>query len=118
MVVTNKKGVSSYELSRKLGLRQKTCCEFKKKVVEAMKSRSNNPLTGHVKVDEFYVGGPEEGNPGRGNEKKQLVIIAIQTDKQGINRCYAQLTPSANYIKLQAFLDQHVKKDAAIRTDQ
>jgi hypothetical protein len=117
MVVTNKKGVSSYELSRKLGLRQKTCWAFKKKVVEAMKSSGNNPLTGHVEVDEFYVGGPEEGKPGRGNEKKKQVVIAIQTDKQGINRCYAQVIPSANRIELQAFLDRHVTKDADIRTD-
>ena len=118
MVVTNKKGVSSYELSRKLGLRQKTCWSFKKKVVEAMKSSGNNPLTGHVEVDEFYVGGPEEGKRGRGNEKKKQVVIAIQTDKQGINRCYAKVIPSADRIELQAFLDQHVTRNAAIRTDQ
>jgi hypothetical protein len=58
MVVTNKKGMSSYELSRKLGLRQKTCWSFKQKVIEAMKSGGNNPLKGNIEVDEFYVGGP------------------------------------------------------------
>ena len=38
MVVISKKGISSYELSRKLSLRQKTCWLFKRKVMEEMKS--------------------------------------------------------------------------------
>ena len=78
MVVTNKKGVSSYGLSRKLGLRQKTCRSFKQKVIEAMKSGGNNPLKGDIEVDEFYVGGPEPGNTGWGNETKQQVVMAKQ----------------------------------------
>ena len=117
MVVTNKKGVSSYELSRKLGLRQKTCWSFKQKVLEAMKSSGNNPLKGNIEVDEFYVGGPEEGNIGRGNKTKQQVVMAIQVDGFGIQRCYAEVIPSANSTELQAFFDRHIDKDANIRTD-
>ncbi len=37
-VSTNKKGISSTKLSRKLGLRQKTCWAFKQKVMKAMES--------------------------------------------------------------------------------
>lgn len=37
-VSTNKKGITSTELSRKLSLRQKTCWAFKRKVMKAMKS--------------------------------------------------------------------------------
>ncbi len=117
MVVTNKKGTSSYELSRKLGLRQKTCWSFKQKVIEAMKSGGNNPLKGDIEVDEFYVGGPEEGNTGRGNETKQQVVMAIQTDGFGIHRCYAKVIPSANSAELQVFFDKHIAPDANIRTD-
>lgn len=117
MIVTNKKGASSYELSRKLGLRQKTCWAFKQKVVEAMKSSENNPLTGQIEVDEFYVGGPEDGKTGRGNEKKQQVVIAIQTDTYGIHRCYAQVIPSAHSAELQVFFDKHIDQKAAIKTD-
>jgi hypothetical protein len=117
MVVTNKKGVSSYELSRKLGLRQKTCWSFKQKVIEAMKSSGNNPLKGNIEVDEFYVGGPEPGNTGRGNQTKQQVIMAIQTDGFGINRCYAKVIPSADSAELQVFFDKHIVLDANVRTD-
>ena len=117
MLVTNKKGVSSYELSRKLGLRQKTCWSFKQKVIEAMKSNGNNPLKGNLEVDEFYVGGPEAGNTGRGNESKQQVVMAIQTDSFGIHRCYAQVIPSADSAELQVFFDKHITEEAHIRTD-
>jgi len=44
----NKKGISSTELSRKLGLRQKTCWYFKRKVMRAMASSDNYPLIGNV----------------------------------------------------------------------
>lgn len=43
-VSTNKKGIASTELSRKLGLRQKTCWLFKQKVMQAMKSSGNNKI--------------------------------------------------------------------------
>lgn len=117
MVVTNKKGISSYELSRKLGLRQKTCWSFRQKVIQAMKSGDNNPLEGDIEVDEFYVGGPEEGKAGRGNETKQQIVMAIQTDAFGIHRCYAKVIPSAHSAELQVFFDKHIAKDARIRTD-
>lgn len=70
LVVTGKKGISTYELERKLSLRQKTCWLFKRKVMEAMKSSHEHLLEGKVEVDEFFIGEPEEGKQGRGNEKK------------------------------------------------
>ena len=42
-VSTNKKGITSTELSRKLNLRQKTCWSFKRKVMKAMKSSGDHP---------------------------------------------------------------------------
>lgn len=41
-VATNKKGIASTELARKLGLRQKTCWAFKRKVMKAMKSSGDH----------------------------------------------------------------------------
>jgi len=53
---TNKKGISSTELSRKLDLRQKTCWSFRTKVSKAMKRSKKHPMDGQVEVDEFVVG--------------------------------------------------------------
>ena len=60
-VSTNKKGISSTELSRKLGLRQKTCWLFKQKVMRGMQSSHQHKLIGQVEVDETVVGGAEAG---------------------------------------------------------
>jgi hypothetical protein len=57
MVVTSKKGMSSYELSRKLSWGKKHAGLLNKKVIEAMNSGGNNPLKGDIEVDEFNVGG-------------------------------------------------------------
>jgi hypothetical protein len=117
LVSTGKKGISTYELSRKLELRQKTCWLFKRKVMEAMKSSEQNPLIGRVEVDEFVVGGPEEDLPGRSKGNKTEVVMAIERVGKGIGRCYAQVIPSAESIELGAFFDKHISPDAQINTD-
>jgi ISXO2-like transposase domain len=114
----NKKGISSYELSRQLSLRQKTCWAFQRKVREAMCSSGKNLLDGTIEVDEFFVGGPEEGKTGRGNEKKKQVVMAIQVDAFGIHRCYAKVIPCASSDELGAFLQEKVAAEATVKTDK
>jgi hypothetical protein len=118
MMSCNKKGISSYELSRQLSLRQKTCWFFRRKVQEAVRSSGNNPLNGLVEVDEFFVGGPETGKTGRGNEKKQLVVMGLQVDAFGIHRCYAKMIENATSDELGTFLQEKVASQATIKTDQ
>lgn len=114
----NKKGISSYELSRQLSLRQKTCWFFQRKVQEAMRSSGNNLLEGNIEVDEFFVGGPETGKTGRDNEKKRQVVMAIQVDAFGIHRCYAKVIPNAKGDELGAFLQEKIAPEAIIKTDK
>lgn len=114
----NKKGISSYELSRQLSLRQKTCWAFQRKVREAMRSPGKNLLDGTIEVDGFFIGGPEEGKAGRGNEKKKQVVMALQVDAFGIHRCYAQVVPCASSDELGAFLYRKVSTAATIKTDK
>lgn len=117
LVVSGKKGISTYDLSRKLGLRQKTCWLFKRKVMEAMRSSGKYLLDSNVEVDEFFVGEQEKGKKGRGNDKKRLVALAIKVDKKGIHQSYAQVIPNASHVELENFFDTHIDKSANIRTD-
>lgn len=73
---TNKKGISSTELSRKLGLRQKTCWLFKQKVMRGMKSSGTNKIKEKAQVDETVVGGQEEG-------KKAISCFCYRKERQG-----------------------------------
>ena len=86
-VATNKQGISSTELSRKLGLRQKTCQSFKRKVMIAMASCQDYPLKGKVGVDETVVGQQEEVLRGRKNDKKKFVVVAIERKEEALGVC-------------------------------
>lgn len=118
-ICTKKKGMSSLELSEEYGLRQKTCWEFKWKIQQAMKSSGKHPLTGEVHVDEFYVGGEEDGIIGRNPKgKKKLVIAALEIVKGGVGRAYAQVIDDASATSFRPFFEKHISKDATIVTDE
>lgn len=117
-VSTNKKGITSTELSRKLDLRQKTCWSFKRKVMKAMESSGDFPITGTAEVDETVFGGQEEGVRGRQNKNKKLVVVAIEKKKKGISRLYARVIPSSDALSLGGFMRHHIDPGAKVTTDQ
>ena len=118
LVSTGKKGISSTELSRKLSLRQKTCYAFKRKVMASMASSGFIKLAGTVDVDEFFVGGLEEGKIGRSKGKKRQVVMGIEMQKKGIVRCHALKIESCGTKQLKPFFEKHISKEANIRTDK
>lgn len=115
---TSSKGISSTELSRKLGLRQKTCWLFKLKVMQAMKSSGNYKIEGKVDVDEKVVGGQEEGVVGRKNDKKQLVVFSVERKGKGISRLYGKVIPNSSAKKLGVFLKTYITPGASVKTDE
>ena len=117
-ISTNKKGVSSTELSRKLGLRQKTCWLFKQKVMRAMKSSGNYKITEVAEVDESVIGGQEEGVVGRQNNKKKLVVFAIEKKCKGVSRVYGKVIGHSSAKELGAFMKSTISLDAKIKTDE
>ena len=117
-ISTNKKGITSTELSRTLGLKQKVCWLFKRKVMKAMDSSKNFPLSGIVEVDETFVGGSDENAKGRKKGKKKLVVVAIEKKKNGVSRFYAKVIDKANAENLGEFMRTTIKKEAKITTDE
>lgn len=117
-VSTNKKGITSTELSRKLGLRQKTCWSFKRKVMKAMKSSGKYPITGKAEVDETVIGGQESGVKGRQNKNKKLVVVGIEKKKKGVSRMYAKVIDNASAKDLGDFMKAHIDPKADITTDK
>lgn len=114
---TSKKGISTTELSRKLKLRQKTAWLFKIKVMKAMESSNKYPLKGKVEVDESVVGGQEEGVVGRKNDKKSLVVFAIEKKGSGISRMYGKVINHASEKEIGGFMKDKIEKDAKIKAD-
>lgn len=117
-ISTKKKGMSSLELSKEFELRQKTCWAFKLKIQQAMASSMKQPLNGTVHVDEFMVGGPEDGKRGRSKGDKKLIVLAVEILEDGVGRAYAEIIEHASSKELGAFLRKHISKDATIITDE
>jgi hypothetical protein len=115
---TSKKGIASTELSRKLGLRQKTCWLFRLKVAQAMKSSQKTPMQGKVDIDETYVGGQDDQSIGRNEGKKKVVVVAIEKKKKGVSRFYAQVIETASKKNLSSFMKQYIDTEAEVRTDK
>lgn len=117
-ISTKKKGMSSVELSREFELRQKTCWEFKWKIQQAMQSSKQYPLEGEVNVDEFFIGGPEEGKRGRSKGKKRLVVVAAEKVNGGVGRAYAKVIEAASAKEFTPFFEAHIDKTAKVITDE
>lgn len=118
-ISTKKKGMSSLELAEEYAMRQKTVWEFKRKIQSAMQSSGNYPLVGLVHVDEFYIGGEEEGVVGRSLQgKKRLVIVALEILNHGVGRAYAQVIEDASSDSFRPFFKKYISTDAKIVTDE
>lgn len=117
-IVTKKKGMSTLELSREFDLRQKTCWSFKWKIQQAMQSSLQNPLTGEVHVDEFWIGGPEEEKRGRSLGSKKMIVVALEVMGKSVGRAYAEVIEHANSKELGGFMRKHIDKKAHVVTDE
>ena len=117
-VCARKKGLSTLELSREFGLRQKTCWAFKWKIQQIMQSSGLYPLTGEVHVDESIIGGPEEQKRGRSHSKKKLIIVALEIVKDGVGRAYAEVINDSSSRSFSPFFEKYISKNAIIKTDE
>lgn len=87
MVANCKNGISSYELSRALGITQKSAWFLAARVKLAMQNRSFRPLAGQIEVDESFIGGRarnmhahkrEEKIQGSGSVGKAVVMGLLE----------------------------------------
>jgi transposase-like protein len=117
-VATQKNGASALGLQRVLGLKSyETAWAWLHKLRRAMVRPGRDRLTGRVEVDECYVGGLEEGLPGRLNLDKALVVVAAQEDGPGIGRIRMRQIIDASAESLIPFVEDSVEPGSIIHTD-
>lgn len=117
-ITTQKNGASALGLQRVLGLKSyETAWTWLHKLRRAMVRPGRDLLDGRIEVDECYVGGPEEGLPGRLNLEKALVVVAVQEDGKGIGRIRMRHISDASAESLVPFIRDSVVPGSIVHTD-
>ena len=117
---TSSKSVSSIQMGKRFNIRQGTAWFFMQKVRKAMKSSQKYPLSTLVHVDEFTVGGKEDGKQGRSyDSKKKKAVIAVElSEKHQVKRVYVKSIKDYSAKSLTPIFEQHISDTAAVVTDK
>lgn len=106
LVVHAKKGISSIELSKVLGITQKTSWFLIHRIRESMKEGNGILFLGIVEADETYVGGKTRlGKTGVASERKTPVLAIIE---RGNNKVRTKVLPIVNTNTLSNALQEQV----------
>lgn len=119
-MVNSSKGMSSIQVGLRYGIRQPTAWTFMHKVRKAMESSKKYPLSELVHVDEFVVGGMEEGKKGRSyNTNKTKAVVAVElSEKNQVKRVYIKAIDDYSAKSLTPIFEQHISKTAKVVTDK
>jgi hypothetical protein len=119
LVSTFHPGISAKQLQRQLGIGcHETAWAMLHKLRAAMVAPERELLKREVEIDEFFLGGHEEGlKGGRQHGKKLLVGAAIEVRGRGSGRLRLQVLPNSQAATLEAFTTATTAKGAIVHTD-
>jgi transposase len=108
--MSQKFGSNATGLARVLDVAITTTWNILHKFRRVMVRAEREKLGPIVEIDESYVGHEELGKPGRGAEKKALLVLAVELSaEQKIGRIRLAVIPNAKSDSLIPFLKENVK---------
>jgi transposase-like protein len=113
LITSSKKGISSLQLSRELGITPKSAWFLGHRIREAMTDRSGGLLSGTIEADETYVGGKSHGKRGRGTKKTPVMVLLERDGKAG-----TQKLDRVTGKELKGFVRAHVDPNSKVVTDE
>lgn len=124
LITAHKKGISSHQLSRDLGVTQKTAWFMLHRLRYALKAKSfDTPMEGIVEVDETYVGGAEKnkhkskrtpGTQGRSIKTKTPVFGMVERG----GRVVTMKVEDTKAKTLKPIIKEHVAVGSKIMIDE
>jgi transposase-like protein len=111
---SHKKGISSCQLAKDLGITQKSAWHMLHRIRFAFGINEPTELTDTVEVDETYIGGKRKGKRGRGAAGKTAVLGLVE--RKG--RVYARPVSSINAKTLQDIVRERVEPGSRVVTDE
>jgi transposase-like protein len=121
-IVNCKNGISSYEVHRAIGITQKSAWFLDHRIRLALTEGSFEKLSGHVEVDETFIGGKARNMhaaskarriTGTGGKDKTPVIGILERG----GKVRTSVVPSRKRKALQAEVRKHVEAGSALYTD-
>ena len=122
IIGSHKKGISSLQLHRDLGITQKSAWFVLHRIREMLTEKAPALLTGTIQVDEAYIGGREankhaskraKSQKGRADDVKTPVIGIVETG----GKIAVSVTPWVNKKNVKALIEQNVQKGSTMVTD-
>ena len=122
LVTSHKKGISSLQLAKDIGVTQKTAWFMLQRIANVTNS-SNDRVGGVVEVDEAYIGGKASNkhritlvNKERYEYQQDKAMLLGMIEREGnlILRKFDKI----NKVNIKSIVDKHIKNDAVINTDQ
>ena len=122
LIVNCKNGISSCEIARDLGITQKSAWHMAHRIRFALHHGSFEKLTGHVEVDETFIGGKARNMhlaqrrrriTGTGTKDKTAVMGILERG----GKVRAVVVPNRKKHALKTEVRKHVEAGAALYTD-
>lgn len=117
LMTSSKKGVSSHQIAREVGITQKSAWFVCHRIREAMKREPMaSMLAGQVELDEAYIGGKPRirgvSKRGRGTSKAPVMVL-VERD----GRAVAKPIENVQSATLHREAAVHIAKEAVVMTD-
>src|ERR1700687_2760782 len=128
LIANAKNGISSYELSRSIGVTQKTAWFMLHRIRLAMQDGIASKMKGRVEADETYIGAlarnmhkskREEVIKGRGMSGKVAVMGLLERNApdRDVSRVRCKVVQTTKAPELQGEIAKHVEKGSEVFTD-
>lgn len=116
LFITSRHGVSGKELQRQLGVTYKTAYRIGQQIRTLMENADvGGLLTGHVEMDEAYVGGRRSGGK-RGRAAPGKTIVMGMAERGG--RMAAKVIPNVRMETLRDVVLKNVEPGSVVSTDE
>lgn len=123
LIASSKKGISSNQLHRTLGITLKSAWFLSHRIREAMRDGSLAPMGGNggiVEVDETFIGNdrakkPKRSKKGRGYAHKHKVLSLLDRE---VGRARSIVIDSLKAKDIEPILQANIARESAIMTDE